>query len=207
MINQIRRIVSEAMAQQPQNRWGVVESVDPARMAVRVLIQPEGVLSGWLPIQGAAASSGWTMLAVPSIGDMACVVPDAGEALGSVSGFAHNDGRLAPKAPSGLTGGNSSAVPGELLFIGKGGTTVRLCADGTLLIVGDINVRGSITTTGSVHAQGNVLSDMNVQAALAVKDLNGASGTLQQLRAAYDVHKHGGVQSGGSLTNTTDTPV
>ena len=199
---EIQRMISEALAQQPQNRWGIVKSVDPVRVAVRVLIQPEGVLTGWLPLLLPGASSGWSMLSMPSVGDMAMVTADAGDALGAVIGFAHNDTRPAPTAPNGLTGGNAVNVPGEFLLVGKGGNVVRLCADGTLLIVGDINVRGSITTTGSIHALGNVLANGSVT------DLNGTGGggTLQALRAAYDIHKHTGIQRGGGITDTTDTP-
>ena len=35
---------------QGQPRFGLVTSVDTSRMAARVTLQPEGVLSGWLPI-------------------------------------------------------------------------------------------------------------------------------------------------------------
>ena len=36
-----------------QPRLAVVQSVDPASFTVRVTVQPEGVLTGWLPVTSA----------------------------------------------------------------------------------------------------------------------------------------------------------
>ena len=58
LTNAIRQQAAAIVAQMGQPRWGVVQSVDPSRPAAKVLIQPEGVLSGWLPIATTAAAGG-----------------------------------------------------------------------------------------------------------------------------------------------------
>ena len=44
---------------QGQSRFAIVSSVDPSAYAARVLLQPEAVLSGWLPILSPWVGSGW----------------------------------------------------------------------------------------------------------------------------------------------------
>ena len=40
-------------------RFGIVSSVDPASATARVTLQPEGVLTGWLPLLTPWTGSGW----------------------------------------------------------------------------------------------------------------------------------------------------
>ena len=47
----------DATAGQP--RFGVVSSVDPATGTARVQLQPEGVLTGWLPVLSPWVGAGW----------------------------------------------------------------------------------------------------------------------------------------------------
>ena len=52
-----------------QPRFAVVTSVDPTRPAVRVALQPEGVITGWLPVLSPWIGAGWGMSCPPSPGD------------------------------------------------------------------------------------------------------------------------------------------
>jgi Type VI secretion system/phage-baseplate injector OB domain len=113
-------------------RWGIVQSVDPARPAVRVLIQPEGVLTGWLPVVLPWAANGWGLIAVPQPGMTAFVMSDLGSAdEGVVVGFAHNDGNPVPVPPAAIGGAAAQVQPGEIALVHASGSVVRLCADGT----------------------------------------------------------------------------
>jgi len=62
-LNVLKAHASALDRAQGQPRFALVASVDPARYAARVTLQPEGVLTGWLPIlapwvDGVPAQSG-----------------------------------------------------------------------------------------------------------------------------------------------------
>ncbi|MDD2795898.1 MAG: baseplate assembly protein, partial [Acidocella sp.] len=49
-------------------RFGLVSSFDSATYSAKVLIQPENVLSGWLPIVSTWVGAGWGLAAPPPLG-------------------------------------------------------------------------------------------------------------------------------------------
>ena len=57
-----------------QARFGLVASVDGARYAARVRLQPEDVLSGWLPVLSPWVGAGWGLVALPAPGGQVRVV-------------------------------------------------------------------------------------------------------------------------------------
>lgn len=171
-----------------QPRWGTVASVDAARPAVRVRLQPEDVLTGWLPVLTQAAGGGWSVLTVPTPGMQAMVIPDNGDAWnGVVVGFSHSDAARPASVPDEAgTGGtlNPTATAlraGETLLTGPGGQVIRIGPDG-------IYMRGAVTIDGSLRVNGQVEDQY---------------GTLNGLRTHYNAHRH--VET-GSVTGTTDTP-
>jgi len=126
---------------QGQARFGVVASTDPARYAVRVRLQPEGVLSGWLPVLSPWIGAGWGVFCPPAPGDQVLVVAQEGEAEhGVVVGACFSDRRPAPEG-----------AVGELVLRHATGTTLRLANDGTVRIVGTVHVQGDLHVTGQLH--------------------------------------------------------
>ena len=122
----------DASAGQP--RFGKVTSVDPAQGTVRVQLQPEGVLTGWLPVLSPWVGPGWGFSCPPSPGDQVLVVPQEGDAEnGVVIGRAWSDGVAIPNTPS-----------GELWLTHKSGSSLRLLNDGTITISGDVHVYGDV---------------------------------------------------------------
>src|SRR5690348_3215252 len=79
LINQLRFNASAQDAQAGQPRWGTVQSYDPANAVAKVLIQPEGVLSGWLPVGTLVAGNKWGIVAPPEPGQQVLIIPDAGD--------------------------------------------------------------------------------------------------------------------------------
>lgn len=125
---------------QGQPRFGLVASVDPARYAVRVTLQPEAVLTGWLPVLSQWVGAGWGIAALPAPGDQVLVLPQDGEAEhGVVVGAAFSDRALPPAAPS-----------GELWLVHKSGAALHLANDGTVRVIGDLHVQGSVLASGDV---------------------------------------------------------
>jgi phage baseplate assembly protein V len=119
---------------QGQLRFGVVVSVDPARYAARVSLQPEGVLSGWLPVLSPWVGAGWGLACLPSPGDQVLVLPQEGEAEhGVVVGACWSDSARAPGAP-----------PGEIWLVHQSGSFIKLLSDGTVQVKCDLHVDGDV---------------------------------------------------------------
>jgi phage baseplate assembly protein V len=148
-----------------QPRFGTVASVDPARYAARVALQPEGVLTGWLPVLSCWTGAGWGIACPPSPGDQVLVVPQEGNAEhGVIVGGSFSDVARPPPAP-----------PGELWLVHVSGAALKLVADGTVRVEGDLHVNG---------------------------DVYDRAGALSRLRAHYDAHTHGA--NGASPPNPQD---
>ena len=138
-----------------QPRFGLVSSVDPVSATVRVLLQPEGVLTGWLPVLSSWVGAGWGMVCLPSTGNQVLVVAQEGDAdHGVVVGTAFSDTHRPPHVPD-----------GELWLVHQTGSSIKLVADGTVQVKGDLHVDG---------------------------DVYDRIGSLDRLRQRYDVHTHGG---------------
>ncbi len=117
-----------------QPRFGKVTSVDPARGTVRVRLEPENVLTGWLPVLSPWVGDGWGLGCPPSPGDQVFVLPQEGDAEnGVVIGRAWSGTMTIPPTPV-----------GELWLMHKSGSFLRLLNDGTIRVKGDLHVDGDI---------------------------------------------------------------
>jgi phage baseplate assembly protein gpV len=150
-------------------RFGLVSSFDPSAYAARVMLQPENVLSGWLPVLSAWVGLGWGLAAPLAPGDQVLVVAQEGNAEHGV-----------------VIGGVWSAVDrpmatpvGELWIQHQTGSFVKLLNDGTIALqAGTVNVAGNLVVSGDISDRG------------------GAHGTVAALRGAYDGHIHADPQGG-----------
>lgn len=109
-------------------------SVDPSHQTVKVALQPEGVLTGWLPILCAWAGAGWGMVCPPSPGNQVLVLaqeghPEHGVVVGAVFS--------AQQAPP-------NAAVGELWLVHGSGSSIKLLNDGTVQVIGDLHVTGDV---------------------------------------------------------------
>ena len=117
-----------------QPRFGTVTSVDPATATAKVTLQPEGVLTGWLPVLSPWVGSGWGMYCPPPPGDQVLVVAQEGEAEhGLIIGRAFSNVQVPPAVPV-----------GEFWLMHKSGTFIKLQNDGTVQVQGDLHVVGDI---------------------------------------------------------------
>ena len=146
-----------------QPRFGLVASVDPSRHAARVTLQPEGVLTGWLPVLSAWTGAGWGVVCLPSPGDQVLVLPQEGDAEhGVIVGGAFSDQARPP-----------AAAVGELWLVHRSGTALWLANDGTVRVHGDLWVDGDIhdrhgtldrlRTTYDTHSHGGPGQPPNAQ--------------------------------------------
>ena len=141
-------------------RIAVVTSVDSATFTARVTVQPEGVLSGWLPIAAPWVGSGWGMVCAPSPGDQVVVIWQEGDAeQGVIVGRLWSNATAPPNAPA-----------GELWVVHQTGSFIKLHNDGSIA-----SQSATWTHTGDLRVSGDVF-DMH--------------GSLAQLRGHYNEHTH-----------------
>ena len=165
--NALRRDAEALVASIAQPRYATVASVDPATHSVRVMIQPDGVLSGWIPDGQAFASGGQgaIIVAPPAVGDQVAVDFPHGDAdHPRITGRLFSSVDAPPVSP--VTG--KPVQPGEVGIFQPGSAFIH-GTGGRWFIGGDLVVTGTITSTG---------------------DVSDAHGSLDRLRGAYDGHDH-----------------
>jgi phage gp45-like len=117
-----------------QPRIGVVTSSDPTTATAKVLLQPEGVLTGWLPVLTQWAGSSWGLSCPPSPGDQVLIIPQEGDAQhGVIIGRLFSNLVRPPMAAS-----------GEFTIRHQTGASIRLTNSGTIAIEGDLHVSGDV---------------------------------------------------------------
>lgn len=159
---------------QAQPRFGLVTSTDPANGTVRVQLQPEGVLTGWLPVLSPWTGAGWGVSCPPSSGDQVLVLAQEGDSEhGVVVGRAFSLSQPPPAAP-----------PGEFWLSHASGSFLKLTNDGTIQIGGPVFITGALVVTGNIRAEGDIVDN---------------HGSLSALRGHYDTHVH--TDSHGDITN------
>lgn len=165
LLNALKAQTGMLVQGQAQPRFGLVTSVDPNTATARVSLQPEGVLTGWLPVLSAWTGAGWGMSCPPSPGDQVLVLAQEGDAEhGIVVGRAFSDSQQPPQAPA-----------GEWWVVHSSGSSVKLLNDGTVYINGPVNINGTVTVTGDLHASGQVFDQHN---------------SMGDLRSHYNSHTH-----------------
>lgn len=117
-----------------QPRFATVTSVNPQAATARVQLQPEGVLSGWLPVLSAWVGAGWGMNCPPSPGDQVLILAQEGDAEhGIIVGRAFSLDHRPPPAPV-----------GELWLVHASGSFIKLENDGAIRMQGDLHVSGDV---------------------------------------------------------------
>ena len=117
-----------------QIKFGTVTSVNSQNATARVLIQPDGVLSGWLPVLSQWVGNGWGMVCSPTPGDQVLLVPQEGDVeQGIIIGRSFSNKQMPPVAPG-----------GEFWLMHQSGSFLKLCNDGTTRIRGDLHVEGDV---------------------------------------------------------------
>lgn len=117
-----------------QIKFGMVTSVNPHNATARVVIQPDGVLSGWLPVLSQWVGNGWGMICPPTPGDQVVLVPHEGDVeQGIIIGRSFSNERMPPVVPG-----------GEFWLMHQSGSFLKLCNDGTIQVSGDLHVQGDV---------------------------------------------------------------
>lgn len=176
-----------------QNRWGVVSEIRDTDRGydARVIMQPDGVGSAWVPVLTAFGGSGWGMVARPSVGMQVLVCPDTGDGQhGIIAGMAYSEQARPPKPPNGFQQQTGTTVgDGEWACVSKSGAVIRLCADGTVYIKAPtVNVEANVVIRGNLAVQGDISTSSGPSGVGNVSDVHGS---VDRLRGNYDRHVHG----------------
>lgn len=180
----------------PANRWGTIQSVDTTNMTAKVLIQPENVLSGWLPINAPVAGPGWGVVCPPVVGQQVKIIPDAGDHESySIAGSTWSKSN---PPPSGSKSGelwlvhstgasikllNTADDQKVMLALDAAGVRVTLLNTGHFVIVDpsgakfEMTNNGTITLTGTLHVTGNVIAGFGGADQVALQTHRHGTGT------------------------------
>jgi phage baseplate assembly protein gpV len=187
LLNGLRAVADSVSGQRGVNRWGIVTNTQrtDTGYVVKLLLQPDGVLTGWLPVLVHAVGAGWGVVCPPQPGMQAFVAPDLGDANhGVVIGMGYTTQAMPPVPPDGFQQAKGNPVtPGEIALVSQAGAVIRLCTDGSVYIKAhDLNVEGNLTVQGNIVAQAG---------ASGGGDVSDRHGSVDRLRNAYNLHRHG----------------
>lgn len=188
VFNAWKGAASAVAQQQGQNRWGLVQSVKTtdAGYTVKVLIQPEDVLSGWLPVLSPMVGPEWGLVSPPEPGMQAFFASDTGDGHhGVVLGMTYSTQNMPPVPKSDFDQQKGVAVQsGEIALVSKKGAVIRLCSDGSIHIEGNIRINGTLTVDKTITSRnGDIIASKG--------NVSDTHGSLDRLRGNYDRHYHG----------------
>lgn len=178
MINHIKRIVADILENFTTTKYGEITAYNPINYTVKVELQPEGVETGFVPLEAAWVGNGFGAVFGPNIGDQARL--------------SFIDGRVQATVVGGRFFNNANQPPvvqsGQAAFVDSKGSYIRLNNDGTITMgssAGIIAATPIFKVVGQILATGNITTNADV-----------ITSTLSSVNA----HVHGGVQSGSSNT-------
>lgn len=212
--NLMRQEAAGVLATFSQTRIGIVDGYDPNNYTATVLIQPEGIKTGGLPILTEWVGNLWGFYAPPTIGDQVIVHFMEGDFS---TGFIGQRIFNITQQPT-----NNSTTPssGEFWLVHKTGTYLKLHNDGTIELKTldsnsnqtNINITSNMVMTGNLTVNGNVALQGsgagNLTSTGDIRDnINTNTNTVKQMRTIYDTHTHGGVSVGGGNTANPNQPM
>jgi phage baseplate assembly protein V len=148
-------------------RVGTIVSFDPNTYSCKVMLQPENVLSGWIPILSPWVGKEWGLFAPPGAGVAVAIIPREGEldAAMILPGFFNDEERPL------------SVEQGEFWLVHESGASFKLTNDGKLAVNdgngasvtlngdGTVSSTGTWNHTGDFNATGNVSDSVRSMAA------------------------------------------
>lgn len=177
MLNAMRLQAQRQASGRRETSVGIVTSYDPDNYAVRVELQAEGIISGWLPMCSPWIGNGWGFFAGPSIGDMVEVnFFGAHLEAGYVEGRLFNDIDQPLPVPS-----------AEFWIVHKSGSFLKFTNDGDVLVTTARDLAAVVGRNLSANVTGNIDASADGHCALIVQgDVTGTFGGNASVTVAND---------------------
>lgn len=156
----MRAEAGRMLGEMATTRMGVVDGYDPANYTARVRLQPEGALTGWLPIMTPRTGNRAGVYAPPNIGDQVVVgFQEADRDAGVVLGALYSDEDVPLPVPAGevwvvLEGGATLKMGPAGVTLSMAGVSLALSAAGVAIIGGSLTHNG--VNIGSTHRHSQV---------------------------------------------------
>jgi phage baseplate assembly protein gpV len=167
---------------------GTITSYDPNAYAVKVMIQPDGYETGWIPLPSVFVGNGYGAYFGPEIGQAVSVTfADGDKDNGRISKFFFNNVEVPIKSPN-------AVQSGEILLQDKAGNMIRWSPVQNKLIItankeADLNVGTNLDVAIQGNATITVTGNINLTAA-------GGDITVAGISLVNHVHT-GGTLGGG----------
>lgn len=180
MMNIVRGESQRGAGTKSLPRRGTISAYDPNNYAAKVIIQPEGFETGFLPIGAIMVGNGFGIFCAPSIGDEVDVhFQEGGKNAAYISlRFFGNKARplTVPSQEFWIVHSSGSMAKftndGKVTLTDEIGSFLSLNADGTATLNADLTINGRLIVTEDIS------------------DLNNTVGTMQDIRDTYDEHTH-----------------
>ena len=176
---------------------GTVTDYDPDLYAVRVRLEPSGVVTGWIPIASHWVGKNFGLVMGPAIGDMVRVdYVNWQQQAALIGGRFFNDDVPPPPVPSGeMWAVHSSGAflkltnDGKVTSSDKAGSTVVLNGDGT----------GSATFSAGYTVNANIQINGTLKVSGDITDNSGMNtDTVAGMRNVFNSHTHSDPQGGST---------
>lgn len=149
LLNAMRLQAMLAGGSRVSTLMGTVKGYNPANYCAKVMIQPENIESGWLPIASPWVGNGWGMAAPPTDGDVVTVVCQEGDInAGIISLRLFGDNARPPSVQSGGT--TTYAPSGEFWLVHQSGSLLKFHNDGSVELTSNKNL--TVTVGGDMNA-------------------------------------------------------
>lgn len=156
LLNMFRREGERVQSQRADTRIGIVDSYDPNLYCAKVRLQPENVLTGFMPILTEWVGNGWGIVCPPSAGDVVDVhFQEGGKNAGFISKRFFSSKTLPP------TVSGAGAPSGEFWLVHQSGSFLKFTNDGKVSVnsASDMN----FVSAGDINLQ--AAGDINASAA------------------------------------------
>lgn len=123
--NQMNQAAEQSHGAIAKTRVGIVDSYNPDTYSVKVKLQPDDTITGWLPILSAWVGNEWGMFCPPAIGDSVQVEFLDGDIDAGVTGlrFFNDEDRPLP------------CPDGEFWLVHKSGSMFKFLTNGDVQLV------------------------------------------------------------------------
>lgn len=226
--NAMRQIGQQQQSARAGTRVGVITNYDPATYSVKVRIQPDDILSGWIPLKAVAVGDGFGIYAAPRPGDVVELhfQEDAIDCASAGLRF-FGDGALPVKVPAGeywivhrsgstlkfhdsgdvelvAAGSLSAAVTGSVTATVAGSLNATVSGDATFAIAGSLTSSAAAWThTGAMNLIGLLSVTGAIRASTSITDTYPTNTkTMGDMRTVFNTHTH----AENGTTTSTPTP-